>query len=746
MCVGADYIRTVDLMVVGKNCHSSNQISDSVTVSIPVPGKYRVEAQVWRGAPGQCQTNEDFYLKINGATGPESRDDSNPCAISVRLESMGEFSFNSGLNVVNMHTASTCPPDIHPNSVEVKKLCFYKKDIPPPVCGNDILEPGEECESDSHCNDNNPNTIDFCKSNCQCEYNVIPPKCGNGVLETGEECESPSTYDNHYCPQTKETCSGKKLGVRDDWGFCNSGCDCSQDSYSYSCVKDKCNAVCGSNADCNDNNPATIDVCKNDCLCEYTNNPYCGNGVIDIGEECESNSDCSSGEYCSSQCDCEKSNYCGDGNIDQGEECDNGVYNGVACSPGKTTSCKYCDANCELQEIPPGTCGDGVLDFDEQCDAGSSNGNICTPDCGATCYYCDDNCSVMWENKKCNGSIIIPPPPYIPPPTPYCPTQGGCTPTRVGVGVCGNGIIDRGEDCDNGDTNGKICSPPCDGSCTYCTRSCIGVTRTGMPCARGTRPWDTGFLAPYCEKFIVNPSQAYLDYFCGGNHADVTSHVTDSDNFYAKQDACDDGYTYIYLSWDDARFLGTLDNSAVHVEHKEAWASTWLEYNTACCGWQELCQLPVRRTDYTDSCSLEDLDLKNITLRMKIRATQNAPTSFEMLDHAYLNLTYCQHPGVMCGNNLVESGEECDDGNIRSGDGCSQICKLETWFCTGWSDCIGGEQTQTCTYSGDMKVNTRPCPSININWGLIILVLVFLILILLLFLAPHIYLAFQKKE
>lgn len=30
-----------------------------------------------------------------------------------------------------------------------------------------------------------------------------------------------------------------------------------------------------------------------------------------------------------------------------------------------------------------------------------------------------------------------------------------------------------------------------------------------------------------------------------------------------------------------------------------------------------------------------------------------------------------------CGNNIVESGETCDDGNTQSGDGCSSTCQIE---------------------------------------------------------------------
>ncbi len=39
----------------------------------------------------------------------------------------------------------------------------------------------------------------------------------------------------------------------------------------------------------------------------------------------------------------------------------------------------------------------------------------------------------------------------------------------------------------------------------------------------------------------------------------------------------------------------------------------------------------------------------------------------------------CAPPGPVCGNNVVETGEQCDDGNTTSGDGCSATCQTE--FC-----------------------------------------------------------------
>ena len=50
---------------------------------------------------------------------------------------------------------------------------------------------------------------------------------------------------------------------------------------------------------------------------------------------------------------------------------------------------------------------------------------------------------------------------------------------------------------------------------------------------------------------------------------------------------------------------------------------------------------------------------------------------------------------VFCGNNIVEPGEECDDGNFVSWDGCSDICKFEAAICgngitEAWEECDDG--------------------------------------------------------
>lgn len=56
----------------------------------------------------------------------------------------------------------------------------------------------------------------------------------------------------------------------------------------------------------------------------------------------------------------------------------------------------------------------------------------------------------------------------------------------------------------------------------------------------------------------------------------------------------------------------------------------------------------------------------------------------------------CQHstPAASCGNSIVETGEQCDDGNTNSYDGCSNICQIESGYTNA-----GG--SPSCVYKTD---------------------------------------------
>jgi len=124
-----------------------------------------------------------------------------------------------------------------------------------------------------------------------------------------------------------------------------------------------------------------------------TSNGFCGDGILDPGEECDDNNNVD-GDGCSAICEIEP--FCGDGILDPGEECDdNNNVDGDGCS-----------AICEIEPF----CGDGNLDPGEQCDDGNNvNGDGCSSVCTSEVPVGEQGCTPgYWKanavHKKFAGS------------------------------------------------------------------------------------------------------------------------------------------------------------------------------------------------------------------------------------------------------------------------------------------------------------------------------------------------------
>ena len=73
-----------------------------------------------------------------------------------------------------------------------------------------------------------------------------------------------------------------------------------------------------------------------------------------------------------------------------------------------------------------------------------------------------------------------------------------------------------------------------------------------------------------------------------------------------------------------------------------------------------------------------------------------------------------------CGNGILETGEQCDDGNTTDGDGCSAICEIETGEndqCAGATDvCAGIFTGDTSTATNDGSASCASSSTTNDRW------------------------------
>lgn len=201
--------------------------------------------------------------------------------------------------------------------------------------------------------------------------------------------------------------------------------------------------------------------------------PRCGDGGVDRDEGCDDGNQ-TSGDGCSAICVVER---CGNGVVDQGEICDDGNFQGG----------DGCSADCLSNE----SCGNGYPDFDagELCDCGTNAAALpggCVAENGAAGTTCTAGCDTIF----CGNGVINP--------GEACDDGNsaaldGCTPDCQSTEVCGNGYRDflLGEECDDANiTNHDGCTSRCTQELpqwTLLNRERIEVGRAAMTMAYDAR-------------------------------------------------------------------------------------------------------------------------------------------------------------------------------------------------------------------------------------------------------------------
>jgi len=374
--------------------------------------------------------------------------------------------------------------------------------------------------------------------------------------------------------------------------------------------------------------------------------PGCGDGIINqASEECD-DGNAIAGDGCNGICAVEPNHVCakdpndpthtlpctvtfkcGDGVINPGEQCDQGTFQG---SPG-------CSADCKTQnpgyKCSPGTqcvaqyvCGNGRIEPSETCDP---------PKIG---QGCDANC------KTEPGWRCVP---------------GSCNK----LPFCGDGIVQStvGEQCDEGTFQG---SPGCSKDCLTQDSNCNCVPGKACECPKsicgdgllqaGEQCDDKKSSFPGCS----DTCQFEPGYKCPLAGAPCVPICGDG-IIVPPAEECDPGSTATNVA---QACYSTTNADANHpaCTTKFGWVCDATSCRQTVCGdgkveGTEGCDPAIKNNDLGDGCT------PLCTAEPSCPAAGGACTT-------------------KCGDGLVLSGEECDDGNAVSGDGCSASCTVEPGF------------------------------------------------------------------
>ncbi len=574
---------------------------------------------------------------------------------------------------------------------------------PADICGNSIVESWEWCD------DGNIESEDGCNESCliedtqECSYNAVwetsnnscesglcdesggvpgacepVNTCGNGVLEAGEGCDDGNILGLDGCNVLCQLENGEECNVDTNWlvgaASCVSGlCDTTWGAPGICEETGVCwNSELDSFEWCDDGNTDSNDGCSDVCLIE--NDGICNESGVWLvwAESCESGI-C---DITGTDNACEPADTCGNNVLEGTEVCDDGntaAWDGcnTLCKIENTYECVWdtdcASSNCDETETPSVcepqlVCGNGTLEIGEGCDDGNAiAGDGCNASCeienGEVCNY-----NAVWEtsNNSCESGLC----------NESWGTPGACEP----VNTCGNGTLETGEGCDDGNTTAW---DGCNAMCEIENEIACNVDAAGEV---GSDSCESGL----CDESWGAPGICEPTSTCGNGTLETG-------------EGCDDGNT----------IAGDGCNASCEIENGEVcnYNAVWETSNNSCeggicdetwgapgtcepantCGngilesW-EWCD--DGNTDPNDECSATCL----VEIDEECNTDTNGAVGWLWCQAGICNTTWgapwvCELGGV-CGNSVLEDREGCDDGNNIDGDGCSSLCRIEdTYLC-----------------------------------------------------------------
>ncbi|MCK6547814.1 DVUA0089 family protein, partial [Myxococcota bacterium] len=574
-------------------------------------------------------------------------------------------------------------------------------------CGDGIIQSIEQCEGADLGGNDCLSAGGFvggtlaCNAACAFDTSAcIGPGCGNGIVEAGEACDDGNTGDNDGCSAlcAVESCGD---GITQTSEGCDDGNGVNTDACKNDCTLPACgDTVVSTGEVCDDGNTANGDGCRSDCL----GTEQCGDNHLDVGETCD-DGNTTSGDGCSATCVLE---ICGDGAVTGAETCDDGnTTNGDCCS----ASCQV-EAGCEIEAndatatanafsttavndvvwghitpandvdyyrvtVPAGATGvlsaatidawDGTL-----CASNNVDTYITIYDAAGTTLASNDDISFSDYCSSTSATGLAAGDYYVAvSASPFAAITTFAYSVRVtlALAICGNGTIDAGEQCDDGNTTGG------DG----CSATC------GLEVVAEVEPNGTSTIAngPYTPGSA--PIQGSIDPATDDDWYSIEiAALTDLrlETFDGTGTGCASIDTVIdFYGTDGTTLLATNDEGGIascslldSVTSSALRALTPGRYYVRVTSWIGAAVIPAYRLAITYNALCGDGMLGGS----------------EECDGVAGCDANCQRIPV-CGDALVDAPEQCDDGNTAPGDGCDATCMREQTCGNGFT-----EGTETC--------------------------------------------------
>ncbi len=509
------------------------------------------------------------------------------------------------------------------------------------VCGGGIA---------LNCADDNPCTDDSCDPNSGClnlpnseecfdgDYCTIGDYCADALCQPGEpaDCDDQNLCTDDSCEAASGCHHLANAADCDDGNACTIGDHCE----SGACAGD-------SSVDCDDNNVCTDDVCNVllGCINTLNNAPCDDNDLCTTGDACQLGECLGAG-----QLPCDDSNECTDDSCDAQAGCQF-VPNGAGCDD--SNQCTEDDA------CSGGKCGGSMV--------------VCNDDNPCTDDTCDSEAGCLFA---INSNV--------------CDDADACTTgDKCDSGVCTSGFE---LDCDDGN--------PCTNDACAVEFGCVYETLSDIVCDNGDE-----CSAGICEGGVCTGIGEDEDEDGVGDGCDLCPGLDDKidSDGDGQPDGCEvnwvgdafpnngttmlvgNGLTVSLLVHKAGVTDGNGQGTGLAVSITYISTVDWVPVTAE----MEYTADVLDRDSYLFTMPPDALvDGSQILVDFSISdTTAGADNAFAYNNGPILDkagkpapLTYNILEGE-CGDGVIQGTEECDDGNVESGDGCSKLCNSECTLC-----------------------------------------------------------------